>query len=198
MTQLLYVNYGIISKVFIFATIIRWNELLLFVCHSFLIESSFFHPLVSLSILKSQRLPDFPSISYCLQNHHQQRQQTEPSFCNKKNTMIQVAMWNLPSWKIKPQENVVAISANQTHLQRTLASYIKPVFRISHHLFSLLFSSAETTLVSLFLSLLDESSSYFISLPVMLSWYISYMADLCSYWFWGSFCFCYFSIWLDP
>ena len=84
MTQLLYVNYGIISKVFIFATIIRWNELLLFVCHSFLIESSFFHPLVSLSILKSQRLPDFPSISYCLQNHHQQRQQTEPPFCNKK------------------------------------------------------------------------------------------------------------------
>ena len=41
----MYVNYSIISKVLIFATIIRWNKRLLFVCHSFLIESSFFSPL---------------------------------------------------------------------------------------------------------------------------------------------------------
>ena len=45
--------------------------------------------------------------------------------------MIQVAMLNLPSRKIKPQ---VAISANQTHLQRTLAFCIKPAFKISHRL----------------------------------------------------------------
>ena len=41
----MYVNYSITPKVLIFATIIRWNKLLLFVCHSFLIESSFFSPL---------------------------------------------------------------------------------------------------------------------------------------------------------
>ena len=184
MTQLLFVNYSITSKVLIFATIIRWNRLLLFVCHSFLIESSFFSPLtwlilsqnsIRLSLFNLDNIftptklnffflthqchsqvsttifPQFHTVSKIITSRD--NKQNHP-FATKKprNTMIPVAMLNLPSWKIKSQENVVAISANQTHLQRTLASYIKPVFKISHHLLSLFFSSAETTLLSLFLS----------------------------------------------